>query len=69
MPGGSLDVNDGSHIAHQRLVNAIQKLWSRLNRRGNQKMVKMQNEIKRNQKTIADLTRENLFELDVNFHD
>ena len=62
-------IHESAHIAHQAWIHKIQVLWRRLNRRRNQEVVRIQNEIKRNKRHIQDLTRDNIFELDVNFAD
>lgn len=67
--GATQNTSNLAHITHQNLIAKIETLWRRLNRRKNQEIVSIQNEIKRNKKHIAELTRENLFELDVNFQD
>ena len=58
-----------AHVAHQHWIERIQKLWRRLHRHRNQEVVRIQNEIRKNKRSINELTRENLFELDVNHND
>lgn len=62
-------MHEKTHTAHSIWITKIQKLWRRLNRRRNQEVVRIQNEIKKNKRYIGDTMRENLFELDVNFND
>jgi len=50
-------------------IGKIEKLWKRLNRRRWSEVMRILDETKKNKLLIQQLTRDNMFELDVNFHD
>ena len=54
-----------SHNSHQLWLDRIEGLWRKLERHHNSEAVKIQIQIDQNKKRLNELTRENIFELEV----
>ena len=60
---------ESSHQAHQHWVRKVEHLWTKLTKLRWTEAQSIMDEIRRNKAQIQSLSLDNLFELDVNFHD
>ena len=58
-----------THSAHQIWIAKIDAVWKRLHRYKHEEIVRIQNDVRKNKMLINQLSRDNLFELDVNAHE
>jgi len=59
------NLKNDSHETHQQLLDKIEKLWRKLEQHRNSEAVQIQTQIEHNRRRIEQLTRDNIFELEV----
>lgn len=69
IPDTSLVFHQASHKQHSILIEKIQFFQAKLNKHRDWEVKQIHNQIRENKRYINTLTRDNLFELDVNSHD